>query len=294
MKGLQEAVGAWAGATEAGKTQEAHAAAMQVLLMAGVEALKHPTPSLLLKQEADDLESQGDWAAAETVRRKILALEEPAGSFGLAKAQMDLSQLLRLVGRLDEAWQLAVAATALARRTELFPLVFMALANEAHCALDQGASPEALVAASEAVQVIEPGKLHEHMRARALTLHARCLLANHDAAGADLHLRLSRELLQPHAGDSMLPGTVGIFANWWEVKSGLAERQGDLEGALAAITRAIEFRRLREGPYALFALARALEELGRFSKATSDFAGEKHALTEAMSIRKDLKLAPSN
>ncbi len=294
MKELQEVIGSWAEATSAGKTQEANAAAVQALVMAGWEALKNPTPSLLLQQEADDLEHKGDWSGAEAVRRKVLALQESAGDFG-AKAQLDLCRLLRVVGRGDEAWQFAVAATASARRTEMFPLIYMALENEALCALDRVTLPEALAAASEAVQIIEPGKLNELMRASALTTLARCLLAANDSAGAERQLLLGWELLKARSSDRMLlPGPIRALANWWEVKSQLEERQGDLGGARATITRAIEFRRLSDGPYNLCALARALERLGEISRASGDFAGEELALSEATSIRKDLKLFPGN
>jgi len=223
-------------------------------------------------------------------------LEESSGGLGLlAKAQLDLCQLLRVVGRGDEAWQFAVAATASARRTEMFPLIYIALENEARCALDRASLPEALAAASEAVQVIEPGKLNELIRESALTTLARCLLAANDSAGAELQLLQSWELLKERSGDGMLlPGPIRALANWWEVKSQLEERQGDLGGALAAITRAMEFRRLCEGPYGLCALARVLERLGEISRTTDDLAGEELVLKEAKGIREDLKLLPHN
>jgi hypothetical protein len=76
------------------KPEEVQNAAMQALLMAGEEALKNPTPSLLLKQEAGDCEDKGDWAGAEAACRKVVALEESLGNFGMiAKAYMDLSIL---------------------------------------------------------------------------------------------------------------------------------------------------------------------------------------------------------
>jgi hypothetical protein len=249
---------------------------------------------LLLQQEADDLERKGDWSGAEAARRKVLALEETAGDFG-TKAQLDLCRLLSLVGCGDEAWQFAVAATASARRTEVFPLIYMALENEARCALDRATLPEALAAASEAVQVIEPGKPSELMRASALTTLARCLLAANDSAGAEMQLLMSWELLKARSSDSMLlPGPIRALANWWEVKCQLEERQGDLGGALAAITRAIEFRRQLDGPYALVALARALDRLGEISRATGDSGGEDLVLKESKRIREDLKLLSSN
>jgi len=293
MKALEGVVSTWAEATTAGKTEEAQNAAMQALILAGMEALENPTPSLLLKQEADDLEGKGDWAAAEAVRRKILAVEESSGDFG-AKAQMDLCRLLRLVGRLDEACQFASAATISARRADVFPLVVMALENEAFCALDKGDSPKALAAASEALQIIEPGKLSDHTRARALTTRARCLLANNDLTGAESHLLQSWELLPAQYGSRMFAGTIQTLANWWEVKSQLEQRRGNLESARDAMTRAVEHRRQLEGPHARFVLARALARLGEISRLAGDLAGAEQALHEAKSIREDLKLFPSN
>jgi len=288
-------IGSWAEATSAGNTQEAQNAAIMAYRMAEAQALNNPTPSLLLKQEAGDLESKGDWSGAEAVYRKVLALEESTGNFGsIAQAHLDLCQLLRLLGRSAEAGQLAVAATASARRTEIFPLIYVTLENEARCALERGALPEARVAAAEALQILEPGKLYELMRARALTTLARCLLATNDSAGAELHLLLAWELLKSHASASLLlPGPTSALANWWEVKSRLEERQGNLPGALAALTHAIEFRRLLGGPYALGALARTLERLGAISRATGDFAGQELVLREAKCIRDGLKLSPN-
>ena len=57
MKEFEKVIASWGEATSADQTQEANALAMQALVMAGWEALKNPTPSLLLQQEADDLET---------------------------------------------------------------------------------------------------------------------------------------------------------------------------------------------------------------------------------------------
>ncbi len=291
MHQFQATIDSWAEATSAGQLEAANAVALQALQLAGEHALKHPTPSLLLKLEAEDLEGKGDWAAAEAVRRQVLVLEESGGNSGMiAKAQMDLSQLLQMVGRGAEALQVATTATASARRTEMYPLIYQALEREARAALDQGDLPQALAATAEALQIIEPGKLTEGMRARALTARARCLLANHDFTGADLHLSLSWELLQLHAGTRLLPGMIATFAHWWEVKSQLGEQQGDGDGARAAIIQAIDFRRQCQGPYALCALARALDRLASISSATGDFVVEQQARNEARSLRNDLKL----
>ena len=131
------------------------------------------------------------------------------------------------------------------------------------------------------------------MRGSALTTLARCLLAANDSAGAELQLLNGWELLKERSNDRMLlPGPIRALANWWEVKSQLEERQGDLDEARAAITRAIEFRRQLDGPFARVALAKTLERLGVLASATGDLAGEQLALREAKCIRNDLRLSP--
>jgi len=83
MQQFEAAISSWAAATSAGQLEAANAAATQALMIAGEHALKHPTPSLRLKEEAHDLEGQDAWAAAEAVRRQVLALEESGGNAGL-------------------------------------------------------------------------------------------------------------------------------------------------------------------------------------------------------------------
>lgn len=283
----------WAKATTAGETEEAESAAMQAFSLACEEACKNPRPSLLLNQEANDLERKGDWSEAEAVRRKILVLEESTGDFGLiAKAQMDLSAFFRLLGRLDEASQFACAATASARRTNLFPLVVMALVCEVRCALERGDSAKALAAASEALGLIEAGKMYDPMRAKALTSRARCLVVQGRLTEAAPDLDSSWELLQATSGSWMMtmPGPIGARANWWEVKSQLESRKGNLGSAREAMTQAIDYHRRSDGPHALLTLARALERLGELSKAIGEVAEEARALNEAQAIRKDLRL----
>jgi tetratricopeptide (TPR) repeat protein len=292
MKKFEEVLDSWAEATSTGKTAEANLAAMQALLMAGEESRKNPSPEVMLKNEADDLESKGNWREAEAVRRKVVDLAESSGHFGrIAGAQLDLCRLLRLVGRREEAWQLACAAAVSARRTKIFPLLVTALVREAFCALDEGDSAKALAAASEAVQVVEPGKLYDHERARALTTRARCLLAHGDPASAESDLASAWDLLEAKSASWMMPGIIWTLANWWEVKSRLAERLGNLVYAREAMTAAIACYRQLSGPHALVALARALEKLGEMSRACGDVAVEARSLGETKSIRQSLQLS---
>jgi tetratricopeptide (TPR) repeat protein len=291
MKEFEKVINSFAQATEAGRVEEAEGAAMQALLLACQEALQHPTPSLKLKEEAGDRESERDWPGAERAYRKVLDFEEKSGNFAaIAKAQMDLSRLLRHTGKLTEARQLARAATESARRTEMFPVVVMALESEANCALAAGDAAAALSAASAAVQLIQPGRLYDSMRARSLVLRARCTLANGELAGAETDLEASWALLQSRTLSQRLPGAILGLAQWWDLKSAVLERQAKFQEARQAMTQAIEFWRQMQSSYAVFALLEALEKLGALSKQIGDFPGGESALAEAKVVRSGLRL----
>jgi tetratricopeptide (TPR) repeat protein len=197
---------------------------------------------------------------------------------------MDLSRLLRRIGRLDEAQELARAATDSARRLDLFPILVNALEGEAACALAKGDAATAIALASEAVAVIKTGKLYDSMRAGAMINHARCLVANGDLAGAESDLAASWELLQ--APTPFRP--ILSLASWWEVKSQLLEKQGILRSAREAITQVIEYRRQLQSP--AFGLMEALERLAELSQRLGDLPGCESALAEAKAIRSDLRL----
>jgi hypothetical protein len=89
----------------------------------------------------------------------------------------------------------------------------MALSIKSLCALDRGDYSGALAAASEGVQVIEPGKLYEQMSAKALITRGRCLLATGDPAGADLDLASSWEKLKARFGFALMPGPILALAS---------------------------------------------------------------------------------
>jgi len=293
MKRFEALINFWADAALADNAEQANAAAMEAFCMAAEEAIKRPTPSTLLHVEADELESKGNWTEAEAVRRKILSLDETLENSGiLAKAQMDLCGLLRLLGRGGEASQFAAAAISSARRAEMFPVLVMALECESWCALEQGDYPRALALAFEAVQVIEPGKLFDSMRAKSLTHRARCWVACGELSAAEPDLATSWELLQARPATKALPGPIMTLTNWWEIKGQLELRQGRLESAQVATMRAVENRRTLESPYALFALARVLTQLGDILRVAGDSEGAEQATNEAGAIRNSLNIPP--
>jgi tetratricopeptide (TPR) repeat protein len=291
------AIESYAEAVNADKTDEAAEAALKALIFAAEQAMAHPTPELELAKQADRCLRAADWAGAEEAYRKILGIQQQAGNPGLvAKPKMDLSQLFRLIGRLDEARELACAATESARKSGLYPLIAMALRNEVSCALAHGRTEDALAAASEALQVIEPGKMADLMRAQASTDRAECLLASgrFDAAEKDLHA--SWEILGLRESSRIGTGPVVALAKWCEVRAQLYLRKGNLEDALACLQKAIEHR--REGfnrscdpsPNAFAALARNFEMLAEVRKRAGDTLGQEQALAEAKAIWEKVRL----
>jgi len=291
MKVFEQAIVSYAQSAEVGKTDEALGAAMNALALAAEEAQRHPTPSLLLKAEAGECESKRDWAGAEAAYRKSLPVEEATGKQGLvAKAQMDLSRLLRLVGRLEEASQMAALSTAAARQAEVFPVLVLALENEISCALARQEPQAALPAAVEMVQVIEPGKLYDSMRARALTTHARCLAVTGDLPAAESRLAASWDLLQAAGWCRSMPGPISAMGNWWEAKGQVFEQQGKIEEAQEALVHSINYRRQNDSPYAVFLLIRTLEKSAALSRRAGDLTQAERAAAEANSLWKDLRL----
>ena len=122
----------------ANNPEQVEAAALSALQIAAEEAEKNPTPDLELRLQAREFEAHGDWPGAEACYRKVLAIQEATGNFGLIfKAHYDLSQLFLLVGDQERADASGQAATAAARQSDMFPLLVMALENQAFCALQR-------------------------------------------------------------------------------------------------------------------------------------------------------------
>ena len=291
VKQFEEAIASYARAVEAGHTEQAEAAALHAMTLAAGEAERNPTPSLQLKREAAECENRRDWVGAEAAYRKVLPLEEATGNFGLlAKPQMDLAGLLRCLGRVDEAWDFALAATDSARRCDLFPVLVMALECQASCALAKNDPATALAAASEAVQLIEPGKLYDHMRARVLVRRARCLLAVADLPAAETDLAASWKLLHDSKAPGSFPGPKFTLSLWWEVKSRVLEKQGNLQDACEAIRHCAELRRQLQSPNVTFALVETLERLARLSSSSGATAEAESAQAEAEALRAYLRL----
>ncbi len=263
---FEETIKAYANAVEAGDDDVAAQAAMAALAQAGMEAMTNPTPDILLLQEAERCEQAQDWAGAETAYRKVLALREATENPRLAvKPHLDLSRLFRLRGRSDEAWSHACTASEIGRRADMSTLLAMALDNEAACALDRLNVQRAFAAASEAVACMEPGRIFNLMRARALTRRAECFLARNDSEPAEQDLKQSWDLLQTRKQFGI--GSVVALAHWWEVKAQLHIAKHNATEASRALTEAVKFRKqILESceslnPYAAAALLRVEDKL---------------------------------
>jgi tetratricopeptide (TPR) repeat protein len=273
MKRFEGTVKAYADAVEAGDDDTASQAAMAVLVQAGMEAIANPTPEILLRQEAERCEQSSDWAGAEAAYRKVLALNEAEDNPRLAvKPHMDLSRLFRLTGRPDEAWTHACTASELGRRSDMFTLLAMALDNEAACALERGDGQRAFAAASEALNCMEPGRIFDLMRARALTRRAECFLARSDSESADRDLKRSWELL--HSRKQFGIGSVAAMAHWWEVQAKLHQTKGDNADASRALAEAVNYRKQilesceSPNPYAAAALLRVQDKLAELASGS--------------------------
>jgi len=297
MGALLRALEAFQQGVSANNAEQVEAAALNLLAAAGEHAEKNPPPALKLKLEARECEVHGNWTGAEACHRKVLALQEAAGNGSLiCKAHYDLSRLFLLIGDLERADACARAATGAARQTDLFPLLVMALDNQAICALRRSDHAGALEAASEAVTAVEPGRNHDWVRAGALVTRARCRLASGDFAGGESDLAACKPILVDQEVSPILAGLHSRAAGWWEVTAGSRTHNGDLWGACEAWTEAVKCRRhvaslpQVSGPYTLAALARALGCLGEAFEAAGKPEDSKATRAEALRIWCELGL----
>jgi tetratricopeptide (TPR) repeat protein len=282
---------------EANNQEQIEAAALNALAIAAEAAENNPSPALLLKQEAHECEARGDWGGAEACYRKVLPVEEATGNAGLVcKAHYDLSRFFLLLGDLEKAGACARAATAAARKADVFPLLVMTLEQESICALRSSDTAGALQAAEGAVQAVNPGRLHDGMRAGALVARARCRVAAGDLIGAQNDLATSRPLLFDRVVSPLFAGSNSRMAHWWQATAGVRALQGDLDGACEACAEAVKMLRHVAslphvaGPYTLAALVRALKHLGEAFDAAGQPDEGQAAKAEAGRIWSELSL----
>jgi tetratricopeptide (TPR) repeat protein len=294
---LERLLGACRGALEAGRMEEAEAAVLEFLALAA-QAPAEPTLESLLRDEAERREAAADWAGAEAAYRRMLAqARAESNDYAQFRAHEQLATLHGLLGRHAAALEEARAAVAAGRRADPPALLLMALNGQALCALRTGRVPEALAAASEALERAEGGALHDLQRGGALALRGACRAARGEWPAAEGDLGASWGLVRPHAALAFAAGVHGLLARWWAITARLRAAQGDGGGAVEAWEEAAgRVRHVAQlpqaaGPYARSALARALHGLGHALTAQgSDLAEE--ALAESRSLRQAVGLPP--
>lgn len=291
MKDFQAVIEDYAKAINADDQEKADQAAMSALIMAGMNAIEHPTPELVMAEQASEYLTAGNWQAAEDAYRKLIALQEQAATPGLTtKPLLDLSSLFYLLDRLDEAWVCAQAATQAARPAEMNALLAMALESQATCALGRGRPDEALVAAEEALRVIDPGKMWDLMRATAHTNRGRALLGLGEVAKAGIELEAAWAILRSKKQARIGSGPVVALAKCFELEAELQAQQKRWPGAVSALQQAIEQRRkvidrlMAQSPHPTAAVARDLERLAAIHRECGDTVAADEALKEAADL----------
>jgi tetratricopeptide (TPR) repeat protein len=300
-KAFLEAIEAFQKGAAAGNSEQMEAAALNALAVAAEEEVRNPTPSVTLKTEAGECMAQGDWAGAEAKYRNVLALEEASGNHGLIfKAHYDLSRLFNLLGDLERAFVWARTATDEARKAHCFPVLVMGLVNQANCALKRLEHSAALEAASEAVAIVEPGRMYESMRAGALVVRARCHLALNDIASAETDLAVSRPVLLDRQVSLFFAGANSRAAEWWEATAEVCSLKGDVMGACDAWAEAVKIRRNVAslmhvaGPGTRAALAHSLRRLSESLQVAGKQEEGPVAMAEAQHIWAELGLPHDN
>lgn len=297
MKDFQDVIENYAQAIQADDPEKADQAAMAALIMAGIHAMEHPTPELELAEQASEHLAAGNWQAAEEDYRKLIALEERTGTPGLTtKPLMDLSKLCCLLDRLEEGWVYARAATEAARPAEINTLLAMALECEATCALRRGRPEEALVAAEEALRVIDPGRLGDLMRTMAQANRGHALLGLGEVAKAEEALETAWSILRSRKQSRIGSGPVVAFAKCFELEAELRAQQKRWPEAVSALRQAIQQRRtisdepMAQSPFPAAGVARNLERLAVMLGESGETVAAEESLKEAAELWRKVQL----
>ena len=285
-------------AQERGDFEQAESIGVECLVLATEEAERNPSESLRLVQEAREHEDAARWEQAEAAHRRALALAQAEGNEAMIfKAHDDLRSLYAICGMADKALQEAQAALEAARKTDMAPLLLMALGGLFQCHLMKGDMTSAAATAEEAVQITPAEKMFDGLRARALLMRARCRLEQCQVSQAEQDLEVSWRILAPQAKTAMLAGVQGSLAVWWEITARIRTQSKDFAGAAEAMGKAVEFRRTvsllpqLEGPHKHHALAKALQEYSAALTTAGDVEAATEAFDESREIQQQIGIA---
>jgi tetratricopeptide (TPR) repeat protein len=272
-------------AQERGDFEQAESISLQLMMLAQEESEKNPGESLRLAQEASEHEDAAHWDQAEVAHLQALALaESECNAAMIFKAHDNLSGLYLLLGKTEKSLLQAQAALAAAQKSEMVPLILMALGSIFRCRMINGDVTSAAAVADEAVRITPAERMYNLQRARALLMRARCRLEQKQFDQAQKDLDIAWEVLTPQSKARFFAGVQDSLAVWWEITARMKALTKDIAGAAEAMSHCVDFRRTvsqlpqLNGPHKHYAFATALQ---LYSSALMA-AGETDAATKAL------------
>jgi tetratricopeptide (TPR) repeat protein len=224
-----------------------------------------------------------------------LALAQAEGNEAMIfKAHDDLRSLYAICGTADKALQEAQAALEAARKTDMAPLLLMALAGLFQCHLMKGDMTLAAATAEEAVQITPAEKMYDAQRARSLLMRARCRMEQGQVSQAEQDLEVAWRILAPQAKAAMFAGVQGTLAVWWEITARIRTQSKDFAAAAQAMGKAVEFRRTVSqlpqlaDPHKHHALAKVLQDYSVALLAAGEVETATGAFDESRKIKQKI------
>jgi tetratricopeptide (TPR) repeat protein len=262
--------------------EQMEAVVQEVLQLAEAHSEANPSPDAPLHSAFHNQLESLDWAgAAETKRRIVENAAARSDHCQVYHHERQRSELLRLLGRTEEAMSAAREATAAARRIgEVGSLIARGLESEALTHLSIQAPAVALPLVNEALSVLENHPCTIQMRANLQILHARCLLGLGNLSACEHCLKEAWNSLSRVGFSELLAGVQISFANWHTTQARLHSARGEKSMATASQRSAVRHHRqaqdadlsnpFRAGPglaSALRGLARCLEAEGKLEES---------------------------
>lgn len=181
-----------------------------------------------------------------------------------------------------------------ARKTDMAPLLLMALAGLFQCHLMKGDMTLAAATAEEAVQITPAEKMYDAQRARSLLMRARCRMEQGQVSQAEQDLEVAWRILAPQAKAAMFAGVQGTLAVWWEITARIRTKSKDFAAAAQAMGKAVEFRRTVSqlpqlaGPHKHHALAKVLQDYSVALLAEGEVETATGAFDESRKIKQKI------
>jgi len=277
--------------------REIEGSLMEMLAMAGAQAMADPTPDLIWKTLARDCEENGNWAGAEEAYKKVLELakEHPNPAFPL-KPHLDLASLYKMLGKKDEARAHIEIALGLARKSEIQSLLLMALESKSTCDLGERELEEISAAAKEGFETTPNERIYHLVKARFLLLQARCAaeFAKYDAA--ESLMAAARGFVGERDQSDFMTGYQWYHSRAAEVVAKIHAARGETAQAIDAYSETVARERTInsqphvQGIRSRYRLALTLQTFANYLETGEKIAYAMQTRVEAEEILKSLKL----